>query len=58
MVLHLIKYQCHCPRQGLTRNQIRCQCLRHDMVSHENTNRILCHDICILTIPMVRKWLF
>ncbi|KHG06733.1 hypothetical protein F383_33152 [Gossypium arboreum] len=28
------------------------------MVSHENTYRILCHDICILTIPMVRTGLF
>ncbi|KHG20513.1 1-deoxy-D-xylulose-5-phosphate synthase 2 [Gossypium arboreum] len=28
------------------------------MVLHENTYRILFHDICILTIPMVRTGLF
>ncbi|KHG08476.1 hypothetical protein F383_35847 [Gossypium arboreum] len=28
------------------------------MVLHVNTYRILCHYICILTIPMVRTGLF
>ncbi|KHG10980.1 Sorting nexin-25 [Gossypium arboreum] len=50
MVLHVIKYRCHCPKQILTRNPIQCQCPRHgptrksqidanvpDMVLHKMT---------------------
>ncbi|KHG27658.1 Adenylate kinase [Gossypium arboreum] len=32
VVLHVIQYRCLCPKQGLTRNQIRCQCLRHYLI--------------------------
>ncbi|KHG16991.1 hypothetical protein F383_22889 [Gossypium arboreum] len=31
MVLLVIKYRCHCPRQGLTRHHIRCQCPIHGL---------------------------
>ncbi|KHG06766.1 Aspartate--tRNA ligase [Gossypium arboreum] len=37
MVLHIISYRYHCPRQGLT--QIKYDADVPDMVLHENTYR-------------------
>ena len=32
VVLHVIQYRCLYPKQGLTRNHIRCRCPRHGLI--------------------------
>ncbi|KHG27566.1 Cysteine--tRNA ligase [Gossypium arboreum] len=71
VVLHVIPYRCHYPRQGITHthilkshidvNVLNVVLLAHIYQCHGLTCtshiRILCHDICILVIPKVHTGL-
>ncbi|KHG08610.1 Histone deacetylase clr3 [Gossypium arboreum] len=71
MVLHVITYRCHYPRQGLTRthiseshidvNVLNVVLLAHIYRCHGLTRTshigVLFQDICILAIPKVRTGL-